>query len=267
MHFLVDNQKHRQYLDRMAKLNDAYEWLRLTIGDDGRANSLIKRGRDYGLFTKGKRGGSAPDLQMDDFARLALMTLTDTPPTKIVEGLRQLADLPLQIVQIRGDAVTPVQRTLDGPWSREQMLALEEFGLSDILAQESSDKRVNMLDSIKAFLTFYSGRFGLSYGDSICIERAGGEFEGSISLNADDVQLGSSEKRGFLHVSLMFGAVALEQFEGHSHINATSQLNRSYVRAEWQLENIPLSRLAYMASSEFKSQTSVPTREDAELDT
>lgn len=67
----------------MAKLVDAKQWLARTLDDSGRANSLITQGRDQGLFSKTKRGGNAPDLVLDDYAKLAATAMSHANPTKI----------------------------------------------------------------------------------------------------------------------------------------------------------------------------------------
>jgi hypothetical protein len=79
----------------MSKLKDGQEWLASVLGDAGRANSLITRGRDQNLFTKGKRGGIAPDLILSDFPMLCLCALTDATSKDIGTGVEELFRLTL----------------------------------------------------------------------------------------------------------------------------------------------------------------------------
>lgn len=79
----------------MAKLADGRDWLERTLGDNGRAHSLIVKGRDQGIFTKGKRGGSAPELKPADFATLIACALTTAAPSQIGAAVERIFGLSL----------------------------------------------------------------------------------------------------------------------------------------------------------------------------
>ncbi|KEP68943.1 hypothetical protein DL1_07900 [Thioclava dalianensis] len=89
----------------MAKLTDGRNWLERTLGDEGRAHSLIVKGRDQGLFTKGKRGGNAPDLILADFAALVFCALSSAAPSKIKESVEEIMSLGLVGIEIDANDV------------------------------------------------------------------------------------------------------------------------------------------------------------------
>ncbi len=108
----------------MAKLADARNWLEGVLGDKGRAHSLIVKGRDQELFTKGKRGGSAPDLNHSDFAALVASALTTAAPSKIGAGVREILALKLIWVEYDlGGADPNESRPWRGCWKTDNLPA------------------------------------------------------------------------------------------------------------------------------------------------
>lgn len=84
----------------MAKLNDAKIWLENVLSDAQRANSLISRARDQSLFTKGRRGGIAPDLILDDYAKLCLCALYSGLPSQVREQIDLLGGLKISGIEV-----------------------------------------------------------------------------------------------------------------------------------------------------------------------
>ena len=81
--------------------------MEVVLGDKGRAHSLVVKGRDQGIFTKGKRGGSAPDLTHTDFASLIACALTTAAPSKIGRGVKEILGLELSYIEYLLDDADP----------------------------------------------------------------------------------------------------------------------------------------------------------------
>lgn len=86
---------------QMAKLDDGKKWLEMVLGDSGRTNSLIVKGRDKGLYTKGKRGGVAPELVLSDFIALLLSALSSAAPSNIKESVCDFQSLHITDIEFK----------------------------------------------------------------------------------------------------------------------------------------------------------------------
>ncbi len=80
----------------MAKLTDIKALIEASFqGDSGRANSLVKIARQGGVFTTGGRGQNAAEMVPNDYAHGLLICLFLGAPTKVMDFINEVANLPL----------------------------------------------------------------------------------------------------------------------------------------------------------------------------
>lgn len=164
----------------MAKLQDAKAWLAEVLGDPKRATTLINRGRDQGILSKGKRGGTAPDLLPLDATALLGMVLSAAPPAQVGPMTSRFLASSLTGVWIESSVDHRNALDIEAPLPKHLLKPMERAGLTALCFGPLKDVLCFRILSALLIRASRAGRFPEGFG--LRAEERGGAQQLTLSL-------------------------------------------------------------------------------------
>lgn len=143
---------------------------------------MVVKGRDQGIFTKGKRGGAAPDLILADFSTLILCALTTTAPSQIKSSVEELMSLRLVGIEIDLNDIAGWRGPFaPGEMPDELLDVLEGFSLE--MRSMTNPKEASLAWALIMLFTTYTPNADLNSYDKIELIEQGAFRSAQLTLN------------------------------------------------------------------------------------